>query len=108
VISTPRPFLEEEMRQHLEAGGDGRYRFRYSKAAATGVWGEMARPAVDVAAVPTLLMLGTESYVPNDRQVERYRDALGDRLTALEIRAGHNLLWDAFEETADAVAGFVA
>jgi lipase len=108
VISTPRAFLEEEMRQHLQRGPDGRYRFRYSKAAATGIWGEMARPAADVAPLPTLLLLGTESYVPNEAQLGRYRDALGDGLVALEVHSGHNLLWDAFGETADAVARFVA
>jgi lipase len=108
VISAPRAFLEEEMRQHLVRGDDGRYRFRYSKAAATAVWGEMARPAVEVASVPTLLVLGTQSYVPNDGQRERYSQALGHELVALEIESGHSVLWDAFGEAATAVAQFVA
>jgi lipase len=107
VISAPREYLEEEMRQHLVLCEDGRYHFRYSKAAAVAAWGEMARPAVAVAQVPTLLMLGTESYVPNPEQPARYREALGDELRLVAVRSGHSVLWDAFEETAAAVASFV-
>jgi lipase len=108
VISTPREYLEEEMRQHLVAGPDGRLRYRYSRAAAIGAWGEMARPAAAVAKLPTLLILGSESHVPNAEHAERYRDTLGDGLTAVELRSGHTVLWDAFDATADAVARFVA
>jgi lipase len=107
VISAPREFLEEEMRQHLVPTGDGRLTFRYSRAAAIAAWGEMARPAAAVARVPTLLVLGTESYVPNDEQPGRYREALGDDLSLVEVRSGHSVLWDAFEETAGAVASFL-
>jgi lipase len=98
LISTPRAYLEDEMRQHLERTGDGRLRFRYSRPAAIAAWGEMARPAPDVAPVPTLLVLGTESYVPNDPA--RY----GAAATVVELHSGHSVLWDAFEETAEAVA----
>ncbi len=107
VLSTPREFLEEEMRQHLVDAGDGRLTFRYSRSAAIGAWGEMARPAADVARVPTLLLLGTESYVPNNPQPARYRAALGDELRLVEVRSGHSVLWDAFEETADAIVSFL-
>jgi lipase len=107
VISTPREYLEEEMSRHLVRGDDGRLGFRYSHSAAVAAWGEMARPAPGVAAVPTLLVLGTESYVPNAENVSRYRDALGDGLRLLELRSGHSVLWDAFDETAAALASFL-
>ena len=107
VISTPREFLEEEMRQHLVDAGHGRLTFRYSRAAAIGAWGEMARPAAEVADVRTLLVLGSESYVPNETQPARYEGALGDRLRFVRVRSGHSVLWDAFEETADAIASFL-
>ena len=107
LISTPREVLEEEMRQHLVRSADGRLRARYSKAAAIAAWGEMARPAAPVAAVPTLLVLGSESDVPNGEQVPRYRDALGDGLRLAQPRSGHSVLWDAFDETAAAVASFL-
>ena len=107
LVSTPREYLEEEMRQHLVEGGDGRWRFRYSHAAAVAAWGEMARPEASVADLPTLLVLGSESYVPNGEQVPRYQAALGDRLRLAELRSGHSVLWDAFDETAGAVASFL-
>jgi lipase len=107
LISTPREFLEEEMRQHLVQGDDRRWRFRYSHAAAVAAWGEMARPEVEVAELPTLLVLGSESYVPNREQVPRYRAALGDMLRLVELHSGHSVLWDAFDETASAVASFL-
>lgn len=107
VISTPREYLEEETRQHLVDTGDGRLAFRYSRSAAVAAWGEMARPAAAIADVPTLLLLGSESYVPNGGQRERYQEALRDDLRFVEVRSGHSVLWDAFEETADAIASFL-
>jgi lipase len=107
VISTPREFLEEEMRQHLIEGDDGRWRFRYSHAAAVAAWGEMARPEAEIADLPTLMVLGSESYVPNAEQVPRYEAALGDKLRFAQVRSGHSVLWDAFDETAGLVASFL-
>ena len=107
VISAPREFLEEEMRQHLVEGDDGRWRLRYSHAAAVGAWGEMARPEPDVARVPTLMVLGSESYVPNGEQPARYQAGLGDDFRFAEVRSGHSVLWDAFDETAALVASFL-
>ena len=95
------------MRQHLTDAGDGRLTFRYSRPAAVAAWGEMARPAAEIAQLPTLLVLGSESYVPNAGQPERYRDVLGDQLRFVELHSGHSVLWDAFDETADAVASFL-
>lgn len=99
LISAPRSYLEEEARQHLVPVAGGRLRQRYSRPAVIAAWGEMARPAPAVAEVPTRLVVGSESRVPNEPG--RYADRL-------ELYSGHSLLWDAFEETADAVAGFLA
>ena len=98
LISTPRAYLEDEMRQHLERAPDGRLRYRYSRPAAIAAWGEMARRAPDVAPIPTLLVVGTESYVPNDPS------RFGAAATVVELHSGHSVLWDAFDETAAAVA----
>jgi lipase len=102
LISTPREYLEEEMTQHLVEGPDGRLRARYSKSAAVAAWGEMARPPGPPAHVPTLLLLGSESHVPNDP--ERF----GPDTPVIRLHSGHSLLWDAFAETADAVGEFLA
>ena len=108
LISTPRELLVEEMEQHLVPAGDGRLVYRYSKTAAIAAWSEMARPAPPVAQVPTLIVLGEESFVPTAAHVERYRAALGDDLRVRSLRSGHSLLWDAFDATAGAVTEFVA
>jgi lipase len=106
-LPTPREDLEEEARQHLTAAADGRVRFRYSKSAAVAAWGEMSRPPVPPAGVPTLIVVGTESWVPVEEHLERYRAALGDRLVVERLPSQHWLLWNAFPATADAVRAFV-
>jgi lipase len=108
LISTPRELLVEEMEQHLVPAGDGRLVYRYSKSAAIAAWSEMARPAPPIASVPTLVVVGDQSFVPTAAQVERYGAALGDNLTVRALRSGHSVLWDAFDATADAVASFLA
>jgi lipase len=106
LVSTPREAIEEDMRQHLADTADGRLTRRYSRPAAIAAWGEMAREPGPPAPLPTLMVLGSESLVPNAEHVVRYGSALGDRFTVKEVRAGHNVLWDAFEDTADAIRGF--
>ena len=107
LVSTPREFLEEEMRQHLAETDDGRLAKRYSGLAAIAAWGEMTRPPVPPAPLPTLMVVGSESQVPNARHVERYERVLGDRFRALSLHAGHNVMWDTYDEAAEAIRGFV-
>jgi lipase len=106
-LSTPRAYLEEEARQHLTEAGDGRLRFRYSNSAAVAAWGEMTRPPVQPAGVPTLIVVGTESWVPVEEHLERYRAVLGDQLKVERLPSQHWLLWNAFPATAGAVRAFV-
>ena len=106
LISTPRSFLEEEMRDHLTQTIDGRFVKRYSRPAAIAAWGEMSRPPAPPADLPTLMVTGSDSQVPTAEHIERYGRALGDNFAHLEVPAGHNVLWDAFERTADAIEGF--
>jgi lipase len=108
LLHTPREFLVEEMHDHLQRDPDGRLRYRYSPSAAVVAWSEMAREAPAVARVPTLLVIGSASYVDNDEQAKRYEAALGDDLTVVTLDSGHPVLWDAFEETADAVSSFLS
>lgn len=108
LISTPREILEEDVAQHLVPTGDGRLTERYSHAAALAGWEEMASDPPPPADRPTLYVVGSESYIPNDEGVERYREALGPRLRYELVRSGHSVLWDAFEATGDAVSDFLA
>jgi hypothetical protein len=39
--------------------------------------------------------------------VEHYRAALGEKLQLVVVPAGHSVLWDAFDETADAIESFL-
>lgn len=109
LIHTPREFLVEEMHDHLQPSpDDGRLRYRYLPSAAIVAWSDMAADPPEVARLPTLIVIGDESWIPTDDQVTRYEAALGEDLTVVRLDSGHTVLWDAFDETADAVASFLA
>jgi lipase len=105
-----RELLVEELAVHLVLDDDGRHRYRYCQAAVVAAYGEMASepPAFDSVRIPTLLVLGERSYVPYDHLLEAHQAALGDLLDVRVLPGGHTVLWDALDETIDAVAGFLA
>jgi lipase len=109
LSSTPRELLEEELRDHLVRSEDGLWRYRYSQASVTAAYGEMASapPPFEAVRVPTLLVLGSRSYLPYDHLLDAHRAALGDLLEVVVVDAGHTLLWDAPEDTANAIAAFL-
>jgi lipase len=98
--STPRATIVREAELHLEQGGDGRFRWRYSPAMATVAWSELAMPPPPWPACPTLVVLGAQSWIPNP--VPRL-----PHLTNISVPGGHSVLWDDPDATADAIAGFV-
>jgi lipase len=104
---TPREFFEEDAREHLEAGPDGRLRFRFCRSAVVTAWSDMATPHPPAPRVPTLLVLGAQSWLVLDEQVEELRARLGELLQVATVPGGHTVFWDAFAETADAVDGFL-
>jgi pimeloyl-ACP methyl ester carboxylesterase len=110
LFSTPRSTLEEEMREHLAEADDGRLRYRYSQPAAAAIHVELSKrpPPFDHVRVPTLLVVGVESKLVSAAEVELYRRALDGLLQVLVTPGGHSPLWDAFDETADAVGRFLA
>jgi lipase len=106
----PRELLVEELRGHLVWSDDEHgYRYRYSQSAVVAAYGELASepPPFERVRVPTLLVLGERSYLPYDHLLAGHRAALGDLLEVVVVPGGHTVLWDAFEETAEAVAGFL-
>jgi lipase len=105
----PRSVVEDELRVHLVASDDGRWRYRYSQAAVVAAYGEMASqpPPFEQVRIPTLLVLGSDSYLPYDALLDAHRAALGDLLTVVTVSGGHTVLWDALEETASAVSAFL-
>ena len=107
LLSTPRALLEQEMADHLVAS-DGGLRYRYCQSAVVAALGELARtpPGQSALGVPTLFVRGAETDVVPPDLVDWYRE-VGDELVYVEVPGGHNVLWDAFDETAGAVARFL-
>jgi lipase len=108
IFHTPREMLEEEMEQHLERHpGDGLLRFRYCKSTVIAAWSIMAT-APPFPRVPTLLVIGRQSWLLLDEQAEAYQAAIGDLLEVVHVPGGHTVLWDALEDTARAISDFLA
>ena len=105
----PRELVEEELRDHLQEGADG-WRYRYAQAAVVTAYSEMATPppAFGSVRIPTLLVLGADSYLPYHHLLDAHREALGGLLEVVTVPGGHTVLWDALDETAGAVAAFLA
>jgi lipase len=105
----PQDLLEAELADHLVPSDDGLWRYRYSQAAVVAAYGEMASapPAFEQVRVPTLLVLGEVSYLPYDHLLDEHVAALGELLRVIRVRGGHTVLWDALDETAEAVAAFL-
>jgi lipase len=107
--STPRSFLEEEMREHLVRHSDGRLRFRYCPSAVVSLYGELCTPPPppETLRAPALLLHAGQFGLVRDEQIESYRAALGDRVQLVEVSGGHMVYWDAYEQTADTVDTFL-
>jgi lipase len=105
----PRELVVEDLASHVEVGDDGRLRYRYCQSAVVAAYGEMASapPRFEDVRVPTLLVLGERSYLPYDHLFDAHRSAVGDLLEVAIVPGGHSVLWDAFEETASAIAQFL-
>jgi len=109
VPPSPREFVEEEAREHLELSADGRLRWRYSRGAVVTAYGELCTepPPPAVLRVPTLLVHASHFGLVREEQLAEYVDELGDRLEVVGVAGGHIVYWDAYEETADAVEKFL-
>ena len=105
----PRELVASELREHLIEERDGRWRYRYLQSAVIAAYGEMSRepPPFELARVPTLLVLGEESYIPYDHLLDAHRAVLGEELEIVRVPGGHTVLWDALEETVAAVERFL-
>jgi lipase len=105
-----RELVVEDLAQHVDAGDDGRLRYRYCQSAVVAAYGEMASrpPRFEDVRVPTLLVLGERSYLPYDHLLDAHRAALGDLLEVVVVPGGHSVLWDAPGETSAAIAAFLA
>lgn len=112
----PEATLDEELRDHLVRGGDGFLRFRYSQSAVVAMYGELAAPnpagstpsvATGAQVPPLLVALGARSALVGEYDLEGLRRCFGTSLEVVTVPAGHMILWEAFDETADAVMRFL-
>ncbi len=100
LYSTARSTLEAEAAEHADLGPDGRWRWRFSRGMAVVAWSEMTRPAPPWPRCPTLVVVGEKSWIPLDVPEEPH-------LQKAVVPGGHSVLWDAFDATAEAIAGFL-
>jgi lipase len=99
--------IENDLDLHLVHSDDGRYRYRYCQSAVVTAFAEMAkRPPLDRVRVPVLLVRAPEAGIVPDALVDSCRELLRD-LEVVDVPGGHIVMWDAFEETADAIERFV-
>jgi lipase len=110
LTRAPRALVEQELRGHVTEGDDGSWEYRYVQAAVVTSFAELAAepPPLEQLDVPTLVVYGTESYVPIAELVPPLTATLGDRLVVTPVPGGHTVLWDALPETAAAVTGFLS
>lgn len=95
LFQTPRDIVEEEAREHLERGEDGRLRERYCVPMAIVAWSEMTRPAPPRSGHPRFVVLAERSWVPPLPDAD------------LVVPGGHSVLWESFEQTAAAVRSYL-
>jgi lipase len=108
VLLAPRELVIESDRGHLEPGRDGRLRYRYCKSAVISAWSIMAAAPPAPARVPTLFVIGADSWLTVDEQLELYRASLGDLVRVVTVPGGHTVYWDALAETSAALDAFLA
>jgi hypothetical protein len=101
LFSTPRELLEEEMEDNLVRRDDGRLEYGWLRSMAVAAWSEMAREPPPVADLPTLIVIGARSGIEFDAR--RYPAA-----AHVSVSGGHSILFDALEQTAAAVSGFLS
>jgi lipase len=107
MVAPPRDVIEAFVRGDVRKGPDGRFRFSFSPAAAVVAWSEVTLPAPPVARLPTLVVRAEVPLVDPTGLEERYRDELGELLTVATVPNGHNVLWEAPEETLAAISAFL-
>jgi lipase len=101
VLRAGRELVVAEVADDLVPAEDGdRLRVRYCRSAVIGAWSEMASPAPPWPRCRTLVVLGADSWI----RVAVPRIAT---IASVVVPGGHTVLWDAFDETADAIERFL-
>jgi lipase len=104
--STPRAFVLEDAELHCDRMRDGRLRRRTCQAATVSIYGELASapPPPETLRAPTLLVYAPAYGLVHDEHLAAYEG----RVETLAVPGMHMVMWDAYDEVATAVAGFLA
>jgi lipase len=102
---SPRELVLDDARLHLETLSDGRLRRRNCQPAAVSIFAELASdpPPPGTLRAPTLLIHAPAYGLVREEQLAAY----ADRVEALGVSGMHMVMWDAFDEVADAVPQFL-
>jgi lipase len=102
--SPPREHVLEDAALHLEPLPDGRLRRRTYQAAMVSIYGELASepPPAETLQVPTLLIHAPAYGLVREEQLAAYA-----HVEQLAVPGMHMVMWDAFDEVADAVLRFL-
>jgi lipase len=103
--ATPRALVLEDAELHCDRLPDGRLRRRTCQSAIVSIYGELATaaPAPDTLRAPALLL-----YAPAYGLVrEEHLAAYADRTELVQVEGMHMVMWDAFDDVADAVDRFL-
>jgi lipase len=103
--SPPRELVLEDALLHCEQLPDGRLRRRTSQPAVISIYGELASapPPPDTLRAPTLLIHAPAYGLVREEQLAAY----ADRVETLAVPGMHMVMWDAFDEVANAVDSFL-
>jgi lipase len=103
--SPPREFVLEDAVLHCERLPDGRLRRRSSQPAVISIYGELASapPPPDTLRAPTLLIHAPAYGLVREEQLAAY----AGRVETLAVPGMHMVIWDAFDEVAEAVERFL-
>jgi lipase len=95
----------EDVAQHCEVLPDGRLRRRTAQAAMVSIFGELASapPHPETLRAPTLLLYAPAYGLVREEQLEAY--AMCEQRA---VPGMHMVIWDAFDEVADAVERFLS
>ena len=108
-LHAPSVLVEQEAGEHLVAGEDGRFRWRYSGRAAAELLesiGAGPPPRLREVVCPALIVHGSGSDRLTSADAERAA-AECRRGEVATVPGGHPVLWDALAETGAAVRDFV-
>jgi lipase len=104
--SPPRELVLADAAQHCELLPDGRLRRRSHQPAVRSIYLELASaaPPPYTLRIPTLLV-----HAPSYALVRaEHLTAYADRVEALAVPGMHMVMWDAYDEVADAVERFLS